>query len=169
MTAGAYVHGLVLPPESYDSIEHHVALAPDFGKACVPMGMLLAWCANMQLLSGSIMQAHEQLILRLRFEEANGSELLVACGGELRRDMFNTQGQQFLDVFYPRYMTFFADLFGVEPYSVRENWDNYQRLAQALVRELWGAPARHKANDGWLKRLQHRFFGSKRRVSKDKS
>ena len=110
------------------------AQADDFGQAAVPMGMLLAWCVNMQLISSQVLQEHEPLVLRLRYQEARGSELLAACGGDLQRGLFNASGQQFLDGFYPQYLALFAEVFAAQPYAVRENWDNYQTLAQALTR-----------------------------------
>jgi hypothetical protein len=129
-----------LHPDVYDDLDTHLARAPDFGQACVPMGMLLTWCANMNLLSARVLQEHEALIMRIRFEDALGSELLVVCGGALRRDMFNDQGQAFLNSFYPDYLHVYTDTFGEDMYAVKENWPNYERLAQTLTRKYLGAP-----------------------------
>lgn len=108
------------------------------------MGMLLTWCANMQMLSAEVEQTHQSLILRLRFEDALGSELLTACGGTLSRALFNSVGQEFLDTFYPRYMSVYKDTFGDDCYAVAENWTNYQQLAQVLTRAYLGEPGAGK-------------------------
>ncbi len=139
--------------EVYDTLDAHLAAAGDIGKAAVPMGMLLAWCVNMQLVSTAVLQTHERLILRLRFEEAQGSELLVACGGDLQRQMFNPAGQQFLDGFYGEYMGVFQRLFDTDPYTVRETWDNYQRLAVELTRRYMQDQTQAPALGGVLQKL----------------
>lgn len=141
----------------YDSLDRHIAAAGDIAHASVPMGMLLAWCVNMQLLDASTLAEHERLVLRLRFEEASGSELLVACGGALHSDLFNPEGQRFMAGFYPRYMDVFRAVFGDDIYAVRDNWDNYQKLAKVLTAEYMGPPPQPKTSvlaklSAWLKR-----------------
>lgn len=126
--------------DSYDELDAHIAAAGDIARASVPMGMLLAWCTNMQLLAQSVVAEHEQLILRLRFHEVLGSELLIACGGDLRRDLFNANGQRFLDGFYARYPSVFRSVFGDDLYSVTDDLDNYQILAKALAAEFFAKP-----------------------------
>ena len=143
--------------ELYDSLDNHVAASGDIAKAAVPMGMLLAWCVNMQLVSPMLLQTHERIILRLRFQEALGSELLIACGGDLQRPMFNAAGQQFLDDFYPEYMVMYRQLFGQDCYEVRENWDNYQTLAAELTRRYMNKQRDQRAPDGVLKKLTKWF------------
>ncbi len=83
----------------YDDLDNHLGKAADLAQASVPMGMLLAWCARMQLLSPAFLQAHDQLVLQVQVEEARGSELLIACGGRLEKSFFTAQGQDFLDSF----------------------------------------------------------------------
>lgn len=141
--------------DRYDSLDVHMAAAGDMAKAAVPMGMLLAWCVNLQLVSPWLLQNHERLVLRLRFQEALGSELLIACGGDLQRQMFNAAGQQFLDDFYPHFMPLFEQLFAQDCYQVRENWDNYQTLAAELTRRYMNKQAPHgllQKLAGWFKR-----------------
>jgi hypothetical protein len=137
----------------YDSLDVHIAASGDMGKAAVPMGMLLAWCVNMQLVSPGLLQNHERLVLRLRFQEALGSEFLIACGGDLQRQMFNSAGQQFLDGFYPHFMPLFKQLFGEDCYAVRENWDNYQMLAAELTRRYMGNQREQRAPQGLFNKL----------------
>ena len=127
--------------DNYDELDAHIAAAGDIARASVPMGMLLAWCTNMQLLAQSVVVEHEQLILRLRFHEVLGSELLIACGGDLRRELFNARGQKFLDGFYARYPDVFRNVFGDDFYGVTDSLDNYQMLAKALAAEFFARPA----------------------------
>jgi len=142
-------------PEIYDDLDAHLGVAPDIAQASIPMGMLLAWCANMHLLSSELVQAQERLILRLRFEDALGSELLIACGGTLSRDLFNDDGQRFLDAYYPRYMQAFRSVFGEDCYGLTDNWANYRRLAPILTRAYLGEPQRPRSSvvNGVLDRL----------------
>ena len=129
--------------EFYDLLDSHLTRESDLARAVVPMGMLLAWCVNMQLLNTQMLQAHERLILRIRVEEAHGSELLVACGGDLRRDFFTRKGQQFLDSFYPRYLAVYADLFGDNFYATADTWATYRVVAKVLTAELMGPVPDH--------------------------
>lgn len=135
----------------YDDLDNHLPHASDLAQASVPMGMLLAWCARMQLLSPAFLQAHAQLVLRIQVEEALGSELLVAAGGRLDKTCFSEQGQSFLDRFYPGYFDLFCAEFGDQPYSVKDTWDNYRRIAPALTQALMGKAVEPKS--GILSRL----------------
>ena len=42
--------------DCYDSLDAHLAEAGDIARASVPMGMLLAWCVNMHLVSPALQQ-----------------------------------------------------------------------------------------------------------------
>ena len=147
-----------MPETTYDSLDAHLPLAEDIASASVPMGLLLAWCANMHLLSGPVVQEHERLILRVRFEEATGSELLIACGGALSRELFSQQGQRFLDDFYPGYMDMFRCVFGDDCYAVKDNTDNYRKLAKMLTQRYMGKvrPQRN-ARTGLIGKLTNWF------------
>ena len=131
--------------------------AEDIGAAAVPMGMLLAWCVNMHLVSTALVQEHERLTLRVRMQDAKGSELLIAAGGDLARDLFNTQGQTFLDDFYDQYMDVYQRVLGQDGYSVEESWLNYQQLAQELTRIYYSRAKSAKAAKGVFSRLRHWF------------
>ncbi len=142
----------------YDSLDAHLPHATDIERASVPMGLLLAWCANLHLLSDEVVQQHERLILRLRFREATGSELLIACGGSLSRDLFTPQAQQFLDGYYTNFMAVFCEVFGKEAgencYDVVDNWANYDQLAAVLTRAYMGKP---KHTEGVISRFAKWF------------
>ena len=122
------------------------------------MGLLLAWCANMHLLSSAVVQEHERLILRVRFEEATGSELLIACGGDLTRGLFTPQGQRFLDDFYPGYMDMFRSVFGDDCYAVSDNMANYRKLSKVLTHSYMGkVRPRRGARPGLISKLTSWF------------
>jgi len=145
----------------YDDLDAHLGADVDIAQASIPMGMLLAWCANMHLLSADVLQAHERLVLRLRFEDALGSELLIACGGTLSRDLFNAEGQRFLDGYYPEYMQVFRSVFGEDCYSLADTWTTYRQLAPVLTRAYLGEPNRRSSSEaggllGWLARWWRR-------------
>lgn len=96
------------------------------------MGMLLAWCANMHLLSADFQQEHDRMILRLRMREIGGSDLLIASGGDLTEAMFNDQGRAFLDGYYDKYFDDVRSVLG-DLHSFEDNWDNYSKLAQLIT------------------------------------
>ena len=141
----------------YDDLDNHLPYASDLAQASVPMGMLLAWCARMQLLSADFLQEHAQLVLRVQVEEALGSELLVAAGGRLDKAYFSERGQSFLDQFYPGYFDLFCAEFGDQAYGVKDTWDNYRRIAPVLTQALMGKVAEPKS--GILSRLTHFLRG----------
>lgn len=144
----------------YDSLDAHLPLAADIACASAPMGLLLAWCANLHLLSDKVVQEHERLILRVRFEEASGSELLIACGGILSRDMFTQQGQRFLDDFYPGYMDMFCSIFGDDCYAVSDNLANYRKLAKVLTQLYMSKISPRRSHRPGLVGKLKRWFGA---------
>ncbi len=150
--------------EIYDELDRHLPQAGDIARASVPMGMLLAWCARHHLLSEAVSREHETLLLRLRVEEARGSELLIACGGALRRDMFTAAGQAFLDRYYPLYLDEFAGCFAGDPYRVEDNWRSYAEIAGLISRAYHGGtpatPLVERVKRGW-----RRLFESGERTS----
>ena len=122
----------------YDSIDEHLKLAGEFDKAAIPMGMFLAWALNLGLLRQELVRDHQQLITRVRMQDAKGSELLMALGGNLDEILFSERGNRFAGGYYPRYMTDYASVFDLDPYLVEDTWVNYDKIAQLLTRELLG-------------------------------
>ncbi|MEM9623164.1 MAG: hypothetical protein AAF993_16050 [Pseudomonadota bacterium] len=139
---------------AFDVLDNHLQHQPDLASAMVPMGMLLAWAANQHLLATAVVEEHERLILRIRFQEARGSELLAVCGGDLLVSLFNEDGQAFLTSYYPRYMRDYALLFdkqvGTECYVVPDDIEHYQRVAQMLTDQFMRSLGRRRsgARDG---------------------
>lgn len=127
-------------------------------RAYAPMGQLVAWAVNLRLVDEAAMLEHEGLLLRIRFREARGSELLVACGGDLARELFNADGQRFLDGYYDAYLGDYAQALGLgeDPYTAEEDWANYDKVAAVLTRRYMGGPPR-RANPlaGALSRISN--------------
>ncbi|MEM7096691.1 MAG: hypothetical protein AAF541_00415 [Pseudomonadota bacterium] len=117
--------------ELIDSLDNHLAPGIEIDQACIPMGMLLAWAVNLQLIHPSLVQDHEQLVLRIRYGEISGTQLLVACGGDLRRDMFQPAAGAFVDRHYSAYLEEFARLFPEPP---ADNQDSYAKVASWLTK-----------------------------------
>ena len=84
------------------------------------------------------MQKHQQLVTRVRMQDAKGSELLITVGGDLNETLFSERGNRFAGSYYPRYMIDFTSVFDREPYSVEETWANYDKIARLLTKELLG-------------------------------
>ena len=145
--------------ETYDTLAAHQLCAGELHRAALPMGMLLAWCANMRLLSGEFEQAHARQLLRLRMQEFTGAELLIYCGGDLERAWFSEQGTTFLDQNYVRCMSAVRAELGEDPYSAEDTWDNYQRVAKVLTAQLMGRPGRSAVGTTWLQRAAQRVRG----------
>jgi hypothetical protein len=123
--------------EAFDDLSRHLPVAGSIDRAAVPLGMYLAWCANHQLLSSALQDEAAALILRVRFREVVGSELLVAgCGGRLRPEHLNAEGSAFSEAYYGRYLDDFRATFGSEPYGVEDDWEHYDRIAPLLTRRL---------------------------------
>ncbi len=143
----------------YDSLAHHLPAAGSIDRAAVPLGMFVAFCANLGLVSASFAQRHETLLLRLRYREITGSELLTAgCGGELQRDMLSEAGQAFADRYLDRYMEDFRSVFGNDVYAVADSWQQYDRIAPVLMRELHGADPARKRRAGSTDSREKRWW-----------
>lgn len=108
------------------------------------MGMYIAWCANLQLVSQRLVEESGQLLLRVRYREVTGSELLVAgCAGELHSRWLSEAGRRFTDAYYPQYLADFAAVFGGDAYDVKDDWAHYDQIAAVLTRAYMRGAGRH--------------------------
>jgi len=122
---------------TYDDLGRHLDAARTFDRAAVPLGIYVAWCANLQLLSREFADAHAGLVVRVRFREITGAELLVAgCAGSLDAAHLNDEGRRFTATYIQEYLDDFRATFGGDPYDVRDDWDSYDRIAPVLTRKL---------------------------------
>ncbi|MDH3641243.1 MAG: hypothetical protein OES38_04060 [Gammaproteobacteria bacterium] len=130
----------------YDDLDRHLPEAGSIERAAVPMGMYLAWCANLQLVSQRLTEQAEQLLLRVRYREVTGSELLVAgCAGELHSRWLNAEGCRFTDEYYAQYLADFASVFGGDIYGVKDDWAHYDEIAAVLTRHYMHGTGRRSA------------------------
>jgi hypothetical protein len=133
-----------------DDINHHLADAGSIDQAAKPVGLYLAWCVNMGLTSDSLMHEAERMILRVRYRDASGCDLLVSgCGGTLEMHHLNERGRVFTQANYQRFLTTYHDLLGTEAYTGKDPWSAYDRIAPVLTGWLLGrAP---KESEPWWK------------------
>ena len=124
---------------TYDSIDNHLKLAGEFDRAAAPMGMYIAWALNLGLIKSEVLAQHEQLVMRVRMQDAKGSELLMSVGGVLDAGLFTDRGQRFTESYYPRYMEDYRSTFGEDLYAVEDSWGNYDKIARVLTKELLGS------------------------------
>jgi hypothetical protein len=125
-----------------DSIDNHLGKAREFDRAAVPLGMYVAWCVNLGLVSDAVLAEHERMVLRVRMHDAQGSDLLTAMGGELNDAHLNSRGKEFTDGYYAGYLQDYAEVFGEHFYETEDNWDNYMKLTAVLTPKLLGPKLR---------------------------
>jgi hypothetical protein len=124
---------------NYDTIDNHLAAAGSIERAAMPLGLYVAWCANLGLLSQTFADQHHALVMRVRYREVKGSELLVAvCGGELSPEHLNPAGRAFTESYYPRYLQDFRATFSGDIYQLEDNWHNYDEIAAVITRAYMG-------------------------------
>lgn len=120
-----------------DDLDRHLPAAGSIDRAAVPLGMYLAWCGNLHLLSATFQQTHELALTRLRYRDLSPAEFLTACtGGHLDAEDLSDEGRAFAQAYYPDYLADFRDAFGGDPYDVRDDWAHYDRIAPVLTRRL---------------------------------
>lgn len=128
------------PPASaeiLDDLDRHMAEAGSLARAAAPLGMYLAWCANLQLISGTFQQAHEDALLRLRYRELTPAEFFTATTtGTLALSMLSPSGADFSRAYYHRYLEDCRSTFAGDPYDVRDDWPHYDRIAAVLTRHF---------------------------------
>lgn len=114
-----------------------MAEAGSLARAAVPLGMYLAWCANLQLISGRFQQDHEDALLRLRYRELSPAEFFTATTtGALEPAQLSPSGADFSRAYYHRYMDDFRATFPEGAYAVRDDWAHYDRIASVLTRHF---------------------------------
>ena len=137
-----------------DDLDRHVAAAGDFGRAAVPTGFYLAWCANLDLFAADFRERWAEPLLRVKVREISGAELFTgACGGCFEATQLNARGAAFSADYYPRYFDDLVELFadqGIgDPYHIPDNWHSYDQIARLLTAKLLGPPARTGAVPWW--------------------
>lgn len=120
----------------YDDLNEHLSQSVDIEAAALPMGLYLAWCVNMNLISQQLHDEAEQLILRVRYREITGTVLAVsACGGRLSAEHLSETGRRFTEAHYAHYLTALEKEFG-SLYHFPDKWSSYDRIAPMLTKLL---------------------------------
>lgn len=145
-----------------DDIDTHLVEAGSIDRAAGPLGVYIAWCANLNLLSEALHREHEREIVRLRMRDLKPGEFLIrAIAGTLRRAHLNDQGLDFSERYFEHYLDDYAAALDVARdgvYNVEDSWDNYDRVAPVLTREFY-RPGRRTRVKGkhWWQRVGTRF------------
>jgi len=124
----------------YASVDSYLSYTEDLTQACIPLGFFAAFCLQHQLLSSEVEQRHKELVTQCRFQEGPVSALFVVLGAELQDSAFNPAGKAFAERVLPTYCERYCEVFGEDSWWIKDNWDNYQRMASVLVRDLYGQP-----------------------------
>ncbi len=118
-----------------DDLSQHMAEAGSLDRAAVPLGLFLAWCGNLHLVSQSFQEAHEGPLLRLRYRELAPTEFLTTTtGGVLEAEHLSEEGRRFVASYYDRYLDDLRTVFGGDPYGVKGDWSAYERMAGVVTR-----------------------------------
>ena len=126
----------------FTSVDSYMPYAEDLTQACIPLGFFTAFCLQHQLLSPEVELRHKDVVAQCRFQEGPVSALFVVLGAQLEDADFSPAGRLFADRVLPTYCDRYCELFGADSWQIKDNWDNYQRMASLLVRELYGQPPR---------------------------
>ena len=131
----------------YDDLSEHLSQSVSIEQAALPMGIYLAWCVNMGLVSQRLHDDAGALLLRVRYREVTGTVLAVsACGGRLSAEHLTDAGQAFTATHYADYLQALEAEFG-SLYEFPDNWASYDRIAPMLTRRLL-APGRRSETQG---------------------
>ena len=124
------------------SVDDYLPDAGALDRALLPLGFVLAFCAQHGLLSQTFLQLRGEQLSSVRLQEGPVTALFAVHGGTLYVSDFSPRGLQFLQNYLPRLPEDFADLFGEDCYGIKDDWSNYQRLANVMIRHLLGQPKR---------------------------
>ena len=124
------------------SVDDYLPDAGALDRALLPLGFVLAFCAQHGLLSQTFLQLRGEQVSSVRLQEGPVTALFAVHGGTLYVSDFSPRGLQFLQNYLPRLPEDFADLFGADCYGIEDDWSNYQRLANVMIRHLLGQPER---------------------------
>ena len=67
-----------------DDIDRHMSEAGSIDRAAGPLGVYLAWCVNLSLVSDAFVAEHESELVRLKMRDMRPGEFLIrAAAGTL--------------------------------------------------------------------------------------
>ncbi len=147
--------------EIIDDIDRHMGDAGSIDRAAGPLGVYLAWCANLDLVSDALKQHFAGEVVRLRMRDLKPVEFLIkATAGTLRSEHLNEAGLEFTERYYAGYIDDYAAALNIEAssvYDVEDSWENYDRVAPELTRQLYRR-GRKRAKH-WWQRIGGRHHG----------
>ena len=105
--------------------------------AAVP-GLFLAWSAQMGLVHHRLTEGDSRALLRLKYREITGGELLVsACGGCLDHNALSPAGMAFAAKHYAAFEAVVQERLGS---PIKDDWPSYDRVAPWLTERYLGPP-----------------------------
>ena len=134
------------------TVDDYLVAAGSLDKALLPLGFLLAFCAQHQLLSQQFTLQHSQLLSAVRLQEGRVTALFAANGAVFNEADFSPAGAAFVRRCLPTLAEDFAQAFGSDCYQIEDQWEQYQLLANLLVRRLMGSPQR-RSDGGFFSSL----------------
>lgn len=118
--------------------------------AAVP-GLFLAWSAQMGLAHPRLAEGDSRALLRLKYREITGSELLVsACGGCLDDNALSPAGMAFAAKHYAAFEAIAQERLGS---PIKDDWPSYDRIAPWLTERYLG-PRRNRQLPAWRQWLK---------------
>lgn len=131
-----------------DSLDAHFPDAGSIERAALPPAMFFAWSAKLELLSADFVQAHQQAVTRLRFQDLSPVEFFTLTGsGTIETEQLSEAGRAFAEAYYPRYLDDFRATFDGELYEAEDNWAHYDRIARVLTAAFMAFNGVSKAQD----------------------
>jgi hypothetical protein len=120
-----------------DDLNAHLPAAGSIERAAVPPGFFAAWCGQLQLFDVSFREAHERILVRLRYRDLSPAEFFAsACAGVLDSAWLSPEPRAFAESYYPQYADDLEAVFGGDLYAVPDDWPHYERIASVLTRRF---------------------------------
>ena len=120
-----------------DDLDEHLPEAGSLDRAALPPAMFLAWCGNLQLVSAGFVEAHQSLLVRLRYRDLSPAEFFTAAtSGSIDPVDLSPEGQAFARSYYPRYLEDLRLVFGPDIYETRDDWTNYDLIAPQITQHF---------------------------------
>ena len=132
------------------TVDDYLQDAGALDKAMLPLGFLLAFCAQHRLMSQQFLQQRAEQLSAIRLQEGQVTTLFAAHGATLYTSDFTPQGLTFVHNYLPQLSADFARIFGPDCFEIEDTWSNYQQLADVMVRCLLGQPrAKNRSRSLW--------------------
>jgi len=138
------------------TVDDYLQEAGALDKAMLPLGFLLAFCAQHRLLSQEFTQQHAEQLSFVRLQEGQVTTLFAAHGAALYTSDFTPRGLAFVRGYLPQLSADFVRTFGPDCFEIEDEWSNYQQLADVMIRSLLGQPGANGASQGLWSTIKSR-------------